>query len=64
MDLATQTIPAVGAKREMAGSTKFTLAAGSTLKIKTTGNGTKILDQTVPEGKTWKILLKVHIQET
>jgi len=44
-----------------AGSGNFTVAAGKTLKIKTTPHGDNILDVTVPEDEIWHVTATLNI---
>ena len=43
--------------------TLITLAAGKTLQMRTTPNGDILLDETVPEGKVWKVTFKFSVFE-
>ena len=45
------------------GVSVFDLLEGKKLKINTTGESEKVLEETVPNGKTWKIRLVVEIIE-
>ena len=64
MELLTQTVQAVQAKAEHSGSQSFEVTAGQALKIETSPEGTEVLDMTVPAGKKWQVVLKIHITET
>ena len=64
MQITTQETLPVPGKKEYNGDTSFNLTEGQELKIKTIGNGDKILEMTVPEGKSWKVYISVHITET
>lgn len=41
----------------------FTVPAGKSLKIETSPKGETILDEVVPEGKTWQVTISISIVE-
>lgn len=51
------------AKTVRQGSDSFTLAAGKILKIETSPDGEEILNETVPTGKVWTVIVSVHVRE-
>jgi len=64
IEIITQVIPAIESVTNYVGSGKFEVDSGKSLKIETSPRGEDILDLTVPSGKKWEILLKLHITET
>lgn len=66
MQLDSTTIPATDEQRKLAGRDEFVLTPQDKLKIRTVVNGEEImiLDERVPEGKTWSCRLLVFIEET
>ena len=63
LTLYTQTVPAVIGRLEHAGTSVLTLASGDKLEFKT-APGEKFFDETVPDGKSWRVKLDIHITET
>ena len=52
------------AKRTMSGGTGyFSMAAGEWLKIETSPQGEDILNEQVPDGKVWTVVVSVSITE-
>ena len=52
------------AHTKYAGRDTVTLSAGQTLKIETSPNGEEILNEIVPEGKTWVVDIDLKVTET
>jgi len=53
------------AKRTMSGGTGyFSMAAGKTLKVETSPQGEDLLNEQVPAGKVWTVVVSVSITET
>ena len=46
------------------GAGVYELEAGTRLRILTRPDGIEIMDSRVPDGKKWKVLLSIHIEET
>ena len=52
------------AATKYAGRDTITIPGGKTFKIETSPNGEEILNQVVPEGKTWVVDMNVKITES
>lgn len=51
------------AKTVKQGNDNFTLVAGKNLKIETSPDGEEVLNETVPAGKSWTVIVSVHVRE-
>jgi len=61
IDLSSNEVPSQTLKT---GDDSFELAAGKSLKVETIPNGSELLNETVPEGKKWQVVVYVSIVET
>jgi len=64
MQIITQEVPPFPGRKEYTGDTVFSMSEKKKLIIDTTGEDGKILEIKVPDGKSWKVYIKVNIIET
>ena len=64
LDLNEVNIPS---RKDLSGTVRWTVSAGGRVKIQTKEAGETvddILDETVPSGKNWSVILSINILET
>ena len=64
LDLNEVNIPS---RKDLSGTVRWTVSAGGRVKIQTKEAGETvddILDETVPNGKNWSVILSINILET
>ena len=54
----------VTAKLLKTGQDTFTVSAGKSLRVETSPDGVEYLNLECPEGKSWKVMVYVSIEET
>ena len=54
----------VEARTVFSGNDTFEVEAGKTLKIETSPKGSEYLNELVPEGEKWRVIVNVQITKT